>query len=234
MGTCVQQKVSGMGLAVLPFRDKLFPMNHDPNRIKNRRQARGWTLQQLADASGTSKSQIDKLEKGERRLTVDWMVRLAKPLGCDPRELLPDQVSELKTVAFTEPVAPPSTLPVKGAARGGKAQEMFITDGPIDHVPRPHYLQHVKDAYAIYVVGDSMAPMYRPGQLLFVNPYKPPTAGSGVVIVQPDGAVLIKEFVKQKSNGVVLREYRPTPRDFTLPQTAIATMHSVSGATEPQ
>ncbi|NBO20152.1 MAG: S24 family peptidase, partial [Proteobacteria bacterium] len=88
------------------------------------------------------------------------------------------------------------------------AQEMYWTDGPIDQVPRPHYLAHVKDAYAVYVVGDSMAPMYRPRQLLFVNPYKPPVSGSGVVITLADGAVLIKEFVRQKPTGMVVREYR--------------------------
>jgi len=70
-------------------------MTQSPNRIREKRQTLGWSLQQLADASGTSKSQIDKLEKGLRRLTVDWMVRLAKPLGCDPRDLIP--VGEART-----------------------------------------------------------------------------------------------------------------------------------------
>ncbi|MEJ0062123.1 MAG: helix-turn-helix transcriptional regulator [Alphaproteobacteria bacterium] len=59
-----------------------------PNHIRFWRQKRGWTLQQLAEAAGTTKAQVDKLERGSRRLTVDWMVRLAKPLGCDPRALM--------------------------------------------------------------------------------------------------------------------------------------------------
>lgn len=203
-------------------------MTNTPNRIRELRQACGMTLQQLADASSTSKSQIDKLEKGERRLTVDWMIRVAKPLKCDPRDLI-SQAPPLPQQLFSDG----NFLPVRGAARGGKAQEMFITDGAIDQVPRPHYLAHAKDAYAIYVVGDSMTPMYRPRQLLFVNPYKPPVPGSGVVIVQPNGAVLIKEFVKQKSGGVVLREYQPTQRDFTLANDDISSLHTVVGATEP-
>lgn len=213
-------------------------MANTSNRIREWRQTRGWTLQQLADGTGTSKSQIDKLEKGERRLTVDWMVRLAKPLGCDPRDLLASMPPH-KPVKFGTGPAPVSqssfaTLPVRGAARGGKAQEMFLADGAIDHVPRPHYLAHVKDAYAIYVVGNSMVPMYRPRQLLFINPYMPPVTGSGVVITQPNGAVLIKEFVKQKNTGVVVREYQPEQRDFTVAANDIATIHSVVGATEPQ
>lgn len=215
-------------------------MNPSSNRIRDYRQARGWTLQQLAEASGTTKSQIDKLEKGERRLTVDWLMRLATPLNCDPRDLLvmdsaaPSLSPPPTLQAMHGSLLPAATLPVRGAARGGAAQEMFLTDGAIDQVPRPHYLAHVKDAYAVYVVGDSMSPMYRPRQLLFINPYKLPVAGSGVVITQPSGAVLIKEFVRQKPTGVVLREYQPTQRDFTLPQQDIVAIHAVVGATEPQ
>ena len=207
------------------------------NRIREHRQARGMTLQQLADASGTTKSQIDKLEKSERRLTVDWLLRLAKPLGCDPRDLLatgPAMNTASVPQTLNGSLLPPPTLPVRGAARGGMAQEMYWTDGPIDQVPRPHYLAHVRDAYAVYVVGDSMTPMYRPRQLLFVNPYKPPVSGSGVVITLADSAVLIKEFVRQKPTGIVVREYRPQPRDFTIGQADIASLHAVVGATEPQ
>lgn len=208
------------------------------NRIREWRQTRGWSLQQLADASGTSKSQIDKLEKGDRRLTVDWMVRLAKPLGCDPRDLMreaPNANQNFQPVRFAAASsAAEALIPVRGAARGGTQQQMFLGDGAIDHVPRPYYLSHTKDAYALYVVGSSMAPMYRPRQLLFVNPYKPPAPGAGVVVIQKNDAVLIKEFVRQRKTGVVLREYQPEMREFTVPQEDIAALHVVVGAAEPQ
>jgi phage repressor protein C with HTH and peptisase S24 domain/DNA-binding XRE family transcriptional regulator len=216
------------------------------NRIREFRTARSWSLQQLADASGTSKSQIDKLEKGERRLTVDWMVRLAKPLACDPRDLMDATLplsgkksspANMEKVQFgAMPISQNNAplIPVRGAARGGKKQEMFLSDQPIDYVPRPYYLAHCADPYALYVVGNSMSPMFRPGQLLFVNPYKLPVAGGGVVIIDHKGAVLIKEFVKQKSNGITVREYQPQQRDFTISQDDIATLHTVVGAAEPQ
>lgn len=211
------------------------------NRIREFRQARGWTLQQLADAAGTTKSQIDKLEKGERRLTVDWLMRLAPHLDCDPRDILQIQAQHISASpppaplsSFNGSLLPMPSLPVRGVARGGTAQEIHWTDGPIDQVPRPHYLAHVKDAYAVYVVGDSMVPMYRPRQLLFINPYKPPVPGSGVVLTLKDGAALVKEYVRQKVAGVMLREYHPSQRDFTVSHTEIAALHAVVGATEPQ
>lgn len=42
----------------------------------------------LAKLAGTSQPQIDRLEKGERRLTEDWMRRLAKHLDVRPMDLM--------------------------------------------------------------------------------------------------------------------------------------------------
>ncbi|HUY68240.1 MAG TPA: LexA family transcriptional regulator [Alphaproteobacteria bacterium] len=199
------------------------------NRIREFRAARGWSLRQLAERSGTSKSQVDKLEKGDRRLTVEWMVRLAKPLQCDPRDLM--ESAPFQTVGFgaaraaASPVARGNALiPVRKTTRGN-AQ-------PIDQIPRPYYLAHVKDAYAILIEDNSMIPMYRPGQLLFVNPYKIPQPGGGVVVTDKKDTVQIREFVRATTKTVILRAYKPKPRDITLPLTSVAAIHTVAGTAE--
>lgn len=203
------------------------------NRIKDWRLKRGWSMQQLAEAAATTRSQIDKLERGERRLTVDWMQRIAGPLGCAPADLLPDNDGGgPATLGLHSPPAV-RLIPVRSAARGGADQEMFLEDGPIDYRPCPAFVQHVNEAYAIYVVGESMVPMYRPGQLLYVNPHKPLMPGRGVVIAKQSKAVLIKEMVKQTAFGLVVREYQPKLREFTIPQADIATAHAVVAAEEP-
>lgn len=199
-----------------------------PNRIREWRQRRSLSLQQLAEVSSTTRAQIDKLERGERRLTLDWMVRLAKPLDCLPADLLP--------LAATQGIsheAPARMIPVRSAARGGAEQEMFLEDGPIDHRPCPVFVANVRDAYAIYVVGESMVPMYRPGQLLYINPHKPPMPGRGVVITKTNRSVLIKELVRATSFGLVLREYQPKTREFTVPHSEVQEAHVVVGAEEP-
>lgn len=58
------------------------------NRIKELREQRDLTLQQIADAAGTSLQQIHKLENGDRRLTDEWMRRIAPALGVHPAALL--------------------------------------------------------------------------------------------------------------------------------------------------
>lgn len=58
------------------------------NRIRVMREARGLSLEALAAEAGTTNQQISLLEAGKRRLTVDWLMRLALPLKCHPWELV--------------------------------------------------------------------------------------------------------------------------------------------------
>ncbi len=58
------------------------------NRIRELRKRRGLTLKELAGLVDTSSQQISLLEKGKRRLTVEWMQRIAHALDCHPLELL--------------------------------------------------------------------------------------------------------------------------------------------------
>lgn len=59
------------------------------NRIAILRKERGLTLTALAKAAGTTKAQIQKLERGERRLSLEWMERLARAMNVKISDLLP-------------------------------------------------------------------------------------------------------------------------------------------------
>lgn len=61
-----------------------------PNRIRDLRTAAGLSLEDLARATGTSNQQISRLEKGERRLTEDWMKRISSALNVPPTALFDD------------------------------------------------------------------------------------------------------------------------------------------------
>jgi transcriptional regulator with XRE-family HTH domain len=58
--------------------------------IRRVREAHGLSRLQLAQRCNpvTSSQQIERLEKGERRLTVEWIERLANALDVDPSELM--------------------------------------------------------------------------------------------------------------------------------------------------
>lgn len=69
-------------------------MNKHPNNLRALREARGLSQQQLADrvVPATTSQQVSRLELGSRKLSLDWMMRLALALGCDPSELIPSEV----------------------------------------------------------------------------------------------------------------------------------------------
>lgn len=60
------------------------------NRLKYWRDRRGYSMQQLAERvkPETTASTINKLEKGQQKLTQGWMMRLAEALGIEQRDLL--------------------------------------------------------------------------------------------------------------------------------------------------
>jgi transcriptional regulator with XRE-family HTH domain len=59
------------------------------NRIREWRRRKGLSMAELARLTRTTASQISKIERGERRLTVEWLGRLAPALGCRRQDLLP-------------------------------------------------------------------------------------------------------------------------------------------------
>ena len=61
------------------------------NRIRELREAKNWTREELADRSGTSASQVYRLENGTRALTDSWMRQLARAFNCAASDLLPDE-----------------------------------------------------------------------------------------------------------------------------------------------
>jgi transcriptional regulator with XRE-family HTH domain len=68
------------------------------DNIKRLRERRGWSRPQLGTrlTPPTSGQQIEKLEKGQRALTVDWIERIAVALDVDPAALVAGESGEFK------------------------------------------------------------------------------------------------------------------------------------------
>lgn len=52
-----------------------------PNSIESLRKARGWSRPQLGQRMGTSGQQVERLEKGQRKLSHEWIEKAAEALG---------------------------------------------------------------------------------------------------------------------------------------------------------
>ena len=66
----------------------------DPNKLKELRKRRKLSEDKLAEAVGTGRSTIVKLQNGALPMTVEWAEKLAPALGCKPWDILRDDKSE--------------------------------------------------------------------------------------------------------------------------------------------
>lgn len=192
-------------------------------------------------------SAVSRMLKGERQIKPIEFVHIASFLGVPQEEVLQHAVEGTTSAAPADAPRPgrgrpPSVsiglsarsaqeadrIPIRGAARGGTDQEMFLQD-EIGYTPRPANLSGVRAAYAIYMVGDSMEPRYEQGWLLHVNPFKPPIRGRDVVVHKAGQIVLIKQFVGWEGDTLVLRQLNP-PDTLRIPRGEVRECHLVVGA----
>ena len=70
-------------------------MQNDPKklvgmRIRELRRAKGISQEALADEAGVHRTYMGSVERGERNISLDNIVRIAKALRAQPYELLKD------------------------------------------------------------------------------------------------------------------------------------------------
>ena len=89
--------------------------------IRRARDAEGLSRPQLARrvTPPTSSQQIERLEKGQRKLTLEWVEKIAKALKIDPSDLLAPELSRAHAViSLDEQVADEVARTLAAAATG--------------------------------------------------------------------------------------------------------------------
>lgn len=94
------------------------------NRIRQLRLARSLTLQQLADAVGTTTTTISRMEKGEVELVHAKLEAVARQLGCDWLDLVREPESPTGFADSAAPFVAPRGHPLAGFA-GNSHDAMF-------------------------------------------------------------------------------------------------------------
>lgn len=179
------------------------------DNIKAERERRGWSQSELARKARISQPVIAELESGAQK-TTKKLPAIAAAFGLSPADLDPAYA--------TGHYRPPPEffgdvdLPVFSAVEGGPG-EMVVSTDPIDHVLRPWFLRNVKDGYAVVVTGESMVPVYEPGDLVIVNPRLPVIKGKNAIFVADEEVggftATVKRLEKTTAMDWHVRQWNP-------------------------
>lgn len=153
------------------------------NNIQLFREAKGWSRPALAERMKTSPQQVERLEKGQRNLTTDWIEKAARALGVSPSDLItPGAASP------TRPL-PPDIMPTRGSADtdgsvalkrinlgfamgDGSNLDDYVEEGTIDFDANLLRLITQSPAHRIVVadgVGDSMQPTLLDSDMIVID-----------------------------------------------------------------
>ena len=214
------------------------------NSLSRLRKQNDLSQEELAIKLDLSAGFISRVERGERKLSMQYALVAAAYFGVDISELADvyesDRGSHEITGKSRLPKGAPATvlgnlssgtadlLPVKGYAYAkgipedpAKISDPEFAEHVIDRVQRPHGQIGVSDLFALRVAGQSMEPQFFNNDLIFIDVH---------LIAEPRQAVVVKEqwsdqqhprynlgVLKAKSDkGVTLLKRYPEPHDVTI------------------
>ena len=146
------------------------------NRIQELREAAGLTQEELAKRLGTDAQQVGRHERGDRRLTIQWMARYAMALSVAPADLMvaPEVTSPAAEIE-EETVGIPS-LSGALALRGLRLYRVLVSMVPDagiavgDHIT----VDQTPEALAKIQAGDVVVARPEPGEALMLRQFLPP------------------------------------------------------------
>jgi phage repressor protein C with HTH and peptisase S24 domain len=170
----------------------------ETNRIRELREARGWTLEHLARTltakigEEVTLQRIHRYETNKVELPRKWASRIADALGVGMHDLFAEEIGT-------------SSVPLVGYVGAG---EKYYPDpmagewGTVEKVDAP---PGSKDVVAVRVKGSSMEPVYRNGDLIYFKrkdgePVES-SLNSDCVVETKSGAVYIKRLGKGTQPG---------------------------------
>jgi len=169
--------------------DKIYP-----NRLKELRDARDMTVEDMAEATGLSASYVSRLENGERNLSVKNLNLFASALEVEPAAILAS-------------VEPRKANVVAVMGRIGAGAEILPED---EQIP-PEGLYEIEtpfplpeEALAFEVTGDSMWPRYDPGDIIICwrqGVHVDEVLGWEAAIKTTSGKRFLKRVLRGAENG---------------------------------
>jgi len=182
---------------------------------------------ELAERVGLSAQAVNAWFQGTAEPSLKTINVIAEKFGVDAQWLLYGQTWSEPALGKPGVYKPPPeilgsrNLPVYAAVEGGRGEILVSTD-PIEFVPRPWYLGEVKDGYAVVVTGESMVPVYDPGDMVIVNPKLPYLRGKDHIFVaaSDDGTyrATVKRLIRATETDWIVEQFNPVG-ELKLPRS---------------
>lgn len=111
-------------------------------------------------------------------------------------------------------------LPVYASVEGGEGILVWANE-PVETIRRPEAVMSVRKPYAVLVVGESMRPAVRPGDVVVVHPYLQPKPEDLCIFIREEHGEFhgtLKEYCSQSKDAWAVKRYHPRERIISLPK----------------
>ena len=182
-----------------------------PNRLREWRSKRGWSLKKLGALVGLSYGQVGKLERGDEDLSLARLRQFARVLDCSPADLLPAEDLEPGVSPRVEPRKDgPAFERFDPGAVAGTAWPVRLWNDSGDFFSPRGCLWFGRDLLSLLeldpkqcVVIDihdsSMAPAFPAGTTCLIDHQRQKREPQGVYAVEFDGEPLIRRACKRSN-----------------------------------
>lgn len=170
--------------------------------------------------------------KGQPPITDEEIMYLAPLMGFHTAN--PDKPAApsggFSSAPYTGSWAGIDKIPVVAyaAASGERVAINLENDLPIKFIERPHWLVGVPKAAAVQIIGESMSPRYRDGEIVFINMSAPVLKGKDCIFNTRDGYTHIKQFIKNDKDFYYFHQWNPD-KEFSIHRREIESIYQIVG-----
>lgn len=215
------------------------------DKLRIARDKAGLSQADVARQLGIASSAVSQWETGDTEPAKKRLPLLAQIFGVSINYFLESTqpVQEASGTEVTEAASVPENLPpesqmprdvpIYGVAAANEEDGAFNMEAEIvDYGRRPPAMATARDLYGLFVASDSMEPVYRRGDLIYVRRRLPPRPGDDVIVqIAPerDGeqpACFVKRLKRRTADRIIVEQFNP-PKDIQFPVNKVIAVHRV-------
>lgn len=178
------------------------------NNLRELRKKAGLSQLELADKLNTTQGMIGLLERGERKLSPDWLKRISQILSCSPLDILPDLNTLTPTVQPNQNSV--SIEMIDAAACCGNGIENFMENViGFWQIPKTEFqtitFANPESVKMLRVFGDSMEPTLKDGDWVLVDTSRNAVDSDGMFLIRMTSGLAVKRIQNTIGSDIVIK-----------------------------